>query len=220
MPRARISARVFGLTAIVLTASLAAVLAHVAIDVAGDFVLPHDTYDRIAHHSRLVALAVAAVLGAGSFLTVLAAGFSDARRYRGALRALVRSRITRSTWGFVGLVAAAALPALIAMESVDAFVESGRLPDFAAALGGSIPLGLATLVTLSITLGWALWRTLKIVDASHRRIASALERLITRREATDASHVASCELIAPENSPARVSVLARRAGKRAPPLAA
>jgi hypothetical protein len=160
------------------------------------------------------------VLGVASFLTLIAAGFRDARRYRGAMRALVRSRITRSPSGVIGLVATAAAAALIAMESVDAYVQSGRLPGFAAALGGSIPLGLAMVLIFSLTLGWALWRVLKIVDESHRRIASALERLLTRREATDASHVATCEFIAPDSSPAGVSELARRGGKRAPPLAA
>ena len=220
MQRGRISSKVFGIAVIVLTASIAAVVAHVAIDVAGDFLLPHDTYDRIAHHSRFAALLCAAALGIASVLTLLAAGFKDARRYRGAVRALVGSGITRSPWGLVVLVASASLAALIAMESVDAFVQIGRLPNLAAALGGSIPLGLTVVFSLSSALGWALWRVLKIVDDAHRKIVIALERLLTRREAADASHVSSCEFIAPDSAPVRASVLARRGGKRAPPLAA
>lgn len=218
--RARLAPKAFGAAVLVLTASLAAVVAHFAIDEAGDFLLRHDTYDHIVHHSRFIALLCAFITSASSAMVLIAAALKDARMYRGELRALVSSHANRSPWRLILIVTPMSLLALLAMESLDAWSGSGRIPAFAAALGGSIPLGLGIAACTAAIMGAALWRALTMLNASHRKIAAALEQLLTLRETAGASHAPLRATVLPDRPLSRISVLASRAGKRAPPLPA
>jgi uncharacterized membrane protein YidH (DUF202 family) len=216
----RLAPKAFGAAVLVLTASLAAIVAHFAIDEAGDFLLRHDTYDHVVHHSRFIALLCALVLSASSVMVLLAAALKDARKYRGELRALVGSHANRSPWHLISLVVPMSVCALLAMESLDAWLASGHIPMFADALGGSIPLGLGIVVCTASLMGAALWRALTLVSASHRKIAAALQQFLTQRDTAGASHAPLRASVVPERPLSRISILASRAGKRAPPLPA
>jgi len=218
--RARMGPKAFGVVILIMTASLAAVVAHLAIDEAGDFLLRVDTYDHIVHHSRFLALLCAIILSASSIVALLAAALKDARSYRGELRALVGSHANRSPWRLILLVAPMSLLALLSMESLDAWLSSGHLPTFAGALGGSIPLGLAITASAAAAMATALWRALALLVARHRTITAALERFLTQSETAAASSAHALVAAVPDRPLSKNSVLANRAGKRAPPLPA
>jgi hypothetical protein len=90
-----LTARAAGALAVVAVAALAAAVAHVAIDAIGDIVLPHDTYDDIAHDARtVVAAAVAALFfatAARSMYDVLRCAIGH-RAARGAFQVTSRPR--------------------------------------------------------------------------------------------------------------------------------
>jgi hypothetical protein len=141
-------------------AAMGAALAHLAIDVVGDYALTRDSYDHLRHGSREVvtgiALLVAALLAARGlrFCCEIAAD-NRTRLLRPALR-------LREVVGMlVGAVAASA--AIVpAMEYLDGRLDGQPVRRLGDAFGGSIPLGLgttlvcATLVAL-LVYGLARW---------------------------------------------------------------
>ncbi|MBV9104332.1 MAG: hypothetical protein JO060_12145 [Candidatus Eremiobacteraeota bacterium] len=140
-----------------VAAIMAALLAHVAIDLVGDVALAHDAYDTLAHHSRdLAALVLVFALGGASLRFVFAAldGASNRRGFMQSLRTPVRPL------PFVVAVAVAALVMVVGMESWDTFAATGTLDSLADALGGSPLLGLCIALPLASTLGWLAWRVL------------------------------------------------------------
>jgi hypothetical protein len=219
-PQCSSQARTFGFGVLSLAALLGAAVSHFAIDAAGDFVLTHDTYDHIAHHSRFIALFFAGLAAASTVLLLVGAAMKDARTGGAAVRSLVGFYARRTRWLLVGAIAPASLVALVAMESIDGWLDLGRLPTFADALGGSIALGLGISILAAYVVGEALWRALRFVDESHRAISSTLGRLLTMRDASSTSHPISRTYLPGEDARSRASVLASRAGKRAPPLPA
>jgi hypothetical protein len=108
---------------------------------------------------------------------------------------------------------------LVAMESIDGRIATGIQPGFASTLGGSIVLGASAVTAIGILIAVALWRGLRALAASQRRITSALERILFRRSDVKTS-AALQNRVLKAAEPASSSVLARRAGKRAPPQAA
>ena len=208
----------FGAGVVALAALVAAAIAHVAIDAAGDFVLAHDSYDHIAHHSRFIALLFAGVAAASTLLVLVAAALRDARTDGAALARLVSSCAHRSRWLFIGGVALASLAALVGMESIDGWLDVGRLPTFADALGGSLVLGLGVVALSAWVIGEAAWRVLRFVNASHAAISKTLYRLLTMRDAAGVPQPTPHASVRTDRAAPRGSVLASRAGKRAPPL--
>jgi hypothetical protein len=138
------------LLAVLATALLAAVSAHVTIDVLGDYLVPDDTYDHLAHDSRLlftvVALALATAAATRCFLHFCAAAASIRTRVR-----LLRVRPTQVA-GACALVAVLALLFVPAMETIDALQGGADVDSLADAFGGSLLLGVAT--TLACVLAW------------------------------------------------------------------
>ena len=220
MLRARLIRIAFGLAAFVLTASAAALASHFAIDAAGDVLLRHDSYDRIAHHSRFAAVLCAAVFGAAGAITLAAAAYRDVRERSGAIRALVSAYAHRPLTHVACVVVPAGVAVLLTMESFDAWLSSGHLPTFASALGGSIALGLGIASAVGVAFAAALQWLLDLIHEAHEAIAAALERLLTLRMPRIARAGAAHQTFAFAEYCTRCSVLARRAGKRAPPLAA
>ncbi len=132
------------LTALAVSTCLAAVAAHYAIDLVGDFALAHDAYDDVAHDARGVLGVLAFVVAACGTIASLVA--SVQRRDGGAallatLRAAVPRRIV--PYLLIGLVGTIAL--VMGMEAVDTLAAgrtSDALGDVADLLGGSPALGL------------------------------------------------------------------------------
>ena len=132
--------RAFACAAILLVALGSALLAHLGIDIAGDYLLPHDAYDGVEHSSRAVAFAGALVLLFGLALRLLCAALDEARGSAAALRRVLEPVLGRSPVRFMLLTALLALVALMAMESLDTVLENGRVDDLGDLLGGSIAL--------------------------------------------------------------------------------
>lgn len=123
-------------------ASIAALAAHVGIDILGDVLLPHDTYDDIAHQSRAVMAYTALTIVCGVTIRLLFAALDAARaapRSRSA-RAVVDARLIRA---YTALVVVAAFILLIGMEFVDLAAAGHPCDDVGDLLGGSIWLGVA-----------------------------------------------------------------------------
>ena len=138
------------LLAVMATALLAAVSAHVGIDVLGDYLVPDDAYDHLAHASRLlftlVALGLAAAAAVHCFLHFCAAAASIRTRVR-----LLRVRPAQIAGACVS-IALLALLLVPCMETIDAIQAGAEIDSLADAFGGSMVLGVLT--TLGCALFW------------------------------------------------------------------
>lgn len=162
-------------------ASAAAALAHYAIDVVGDYALPHDTYDGVSHASRAllsgVALLVAFVLARRG----LRACFKIATSRRGNLPAASFS--LREWAGFVLAAIAGTAVFVPAMEWLDGRLAGVPVRELDDAFGGSILLGLATTV-LCATLVASLIYAIAFWLLSHRDDIVAIIVTLCRRSDT------------------------------------
>lgn len=210
----------FGIAVLVSAACVAAVAAHYAIDAAGDYLVPHDTYDHIGHVSRSIATFVAAGLTLVGAFVFLIAAFADARRFRGALDAVLGASGLRTPLRLALAIVPTTLVVLVAMESIDGRIATGIQPSFASALGGSIGLGSSIVCATGVLVALALWRGLRALSASKQRLTSALVRLVARRDAARSRADARRRPIDAPATSGLGSILSRRAGKRAPPQAA
>lgn len=206
-----------GLALVLMAAGVAAFIAHVAIDVAGDYLLPHDSYDFVTHHSRAVAIAGSLLLAATVTLRVFDVALDQARGARISLRAVLDHALSPTPWRFIALVIVAALCTLGAMESLDTFARDGSLDDLADLLGGSVWLGLGIATPTAVLIGALLWHVVRRIARSSAVLVRVLGALLAtarnRSNLNDRLHRRAA-VPAPRN---RGSILARREGKRAPP---
>src|SRR5271166_1833453 len=72
-----LAAIAFALLAIVAAAGVAALAAHVTIDIAANFFVAHDPYDDIEHRSRFWFLGGSLAIAAAGALAVLVAALKD-----------------------------------------------------------------------------------------------------------------------------------------------
>jgi len=196
----------------------AALLAHVGIDVAGDFLLAHDTYDGLEHRSRGEILSLALGFACASILWILWVAFEDVRGERGATRLTVEDLLGRGPWKFVAAVVALSLPALLGMEFFDVRSGGGRIDDIADLLGGSAPLGLGIVSVTATLAGLAVRYLARLLLASHRAFVAVAHRLIAlvarvrpQGDARPPERGVGCQI-------GQRSILSRRSGKRGPPL--
>jgi hypothetical protein len=193
-------------------------LAHVAIDVAGDFLLAHDTYDGLEHRSRSEIFSVALAFACASVLWLLWVAFQDARGGRGATRLSVDDLLGRGPWRFVAAVVALSLPALVGMEFLDVTSSGGRIDDLTDLLGGSAQLGLGLTSAAAVLVGLTVRRVARMLLASQRAFVAVVHRLI----ALVARVRPQGDARPPERALGRQlgqrSILSRRSGKRGPPL--
>lgn len=159
-------------------AAAAAALAHVAIDIVGDYALAHDTYDNVAHTSRGLVTGIAvfiAVLLARQGLRVCLA-IAMANRGRANSPGPFRREM------LLFILGAIAMSAIIVpgMEWLDGRLDGVPVREFDDAFGGSIALGLGTTAlcagfVASLVYGVARWLI------SHRdSIATLIETLLGR----------------------------------------
>ena len=203
---------------VLLAGAISAVFAHAAIDVAGDYLLAHDAYDGIAHHSRALFGAIALVAVALVALRFLWEALDRrASSLTGLLRGLRAARGT-SGWRFVLLVSAVAFVALVAMEWTDALLDGVRIDDFADLLGGSGVLGFGIVTLTGLCVGWLVRLGLQALADWEPAIAAFFARLLPRR--CDERPIVPERFRALAGSLDGACRLARRHGKRAPPLLA
>lgn len=201
--------------ALLCGAALAAACAHLAIDLAGDVLLAHDTYDGVGHDARSVfgAAGLAAAFAA-AFRLLLGAldGGSTARRRLGELR---RDLLPRLGWRFVGATVAGAILALVAMEIFDQRAAGRPIDDLGDLLGGSVALGL-TIVTLAGALVATLLRvTLRWLFAVGVALSLAVAQFVRRCRTPLVRRWAR---LRPLLARAASAPLAHRLAKRGPPL--
>jgi hypothetical protein len=141
-------------------ALLAAVGAHVGIDIAGDYLLRDDTYDHVAHGSRELFTLFALLCACGAFTLLLRDLVSIAASLPRRVRLLRFSH--RYFAGWTAAVAALALCLVPAMETIDTLRSGGDVDSLADAFGGSLLLGggitlacaLAVCALLFVLVGW------------------------------------------------------------------
>lgn len=154
-----------GALLVVIAASLAALIAHVGIDLAGDVLLEHDTYDGIAHDSRALIGVVVVLSAAAGLLVWLAGAWREATGSRHAGGFLAVALPKRSV-PFVLAVIACGFFILVGMERADTLSAGRSIDDLGDLLGGSPLLGAMTLAPagalvalVTLALGRALCRS-------------------------------------------------------------
>lgn len=159
-------------------AAAAAAVAHVAIDVVGDYALPHDTYDNLAHSSREIVSVFAAVVA----VFLLARGL----RLCCEIGAVNRTRVRVATgwlrefWAFAGGVAAASACVVPAMEWLDCRFVGVAVDDLDDAFGGSVLLGIATTVLCAFLIAGAIYAIAAWLTSHRDTIATIIETLLGR----------------------------------------
>jgi hypothetical protein len=203
---------------LVFAACCAALISHVGIDVAGDYLLAHDAYDGLDHRSRSEILALGLTLALGAILRVVsravrAAGAGGSGDDRAELLALVGC----SPWRFALRVMALSIVALAAMEAVDVWSSGGAIDDVADLFGGSLLLGSSITLPVAGACALGVRFLVRLAIVSQHSLAAALGRLIaliTRNGTTEKRRFERRSAGAWRYR----SILARRGGKRGPPL--
>ncbi|HTA39936.1 MAG TPA: hypothetical protein VK760_12715 [Candidatus Acidoferrales bacterium] len=196
--------------------TLAALVAHVAIDVAGDYLLAHDTYDDIPHESRALFLVALAAIALAVSLPLLF-DLLD-RRCASTASLLRRVRASLGSPVLFALVSTAfAVLTLAGMEWMDCSAARTPVDGIEDLFGGSLVLGLGLTLALGCIGGWLVHRFVRLIAGFEPHIAALLFRLVR----------AACSPLVPvlaaQHAPAsrtivRSLLLARRGSKRGPPL--
>jgi hypothetical protein len=198
-------------------AFLAALLAHVSIDIVGDYVLPHDTYDDPEHGSRWVASIALGICALGALGALGRAVFAETRGRRGAVRAALRMAAPSSALAFGIAVTAIALPLLAAMAWLDDTAAGIGPDDVADLFGGSIPLGASITAGFALAIAAGLHRFVVFLTGKHRSIVRALEAFVRIFRARTGAALRSVSRLQ-QNRPRVSAALARcTSGNRAPP---
>jgi hypothetical protein len=203
-----------------VAAGLAALGAHVAIDVAGDFLLPHDAYDAPAHGSRWIAsiaLAATVLAVAGALLR---AALAESRGSRFALRAALLASVPRGAGTMCGYVAALALPMLAGMAAFDAATAGAAIDSGADLFGGSIPLGLSIALGFAVVAGIASHAGIRALAAGHRALVRAVESFVRLRNASRDASRAWSDWAAPDRPRVEAALYRSIGANRAPPASA
>ncbi len=203
---------------IAFAACLAALVSHIGIDIAGDYLLPHDSYDGVGHQSRSDVFALAAIIAIATLLHFVAGTIREARLTCGDGRATFEKNFGRAPWRCVGVVVVLTLASLATMEAMDLAAGGSPIDDLADLFGGSMALGLSISVPVAALAAAAARILARFLLVSQRTLAVALQRLIALATRS-ARRTSGCM-----QRPGRVarrryrSVSARRCAKRGPPL--
>jgi hypothetical protein len=216
--RRALQTNVFAALMLVGATCVAALFAHVGIDLAGDVVLAHDTYDGLDHRSRSEALIVSLALLFGALLRVAWLALDEARTGRAAARPSFDDVFGRERWRFIFTVVALTLPVLVTMELFDIVADGRRLDDVADLLGGSVWLGLGITIPFAALVAQAVRSIAKLVMSSHRALVTVIGRLFAllarlHRQVEKRTPKPSVGILIH-----RRSILSRPSGTRGPPL--
>jgi hypothetical protein len=209
--------RAFRISLVCIAATFAALLAHVAIDIAGDYVLAHDAYDGIDHQSRaiFVVAAIAAVLVVASRVLFKLLDRSS-NSHESLLRRL--SAACGSPAAFILQTAFLAIVTLAGMELLDCALSGTPVDGIEDLFGGSLALGLGTTLAIGALAGWCAHGLMRLLGHREAQIAALLYRFVfaafARPILTGTSRRARMS-----RTLERALLLARRGSKRGPPLA-
>ncbi len=124
----------------------AALIAHIGIDVLGDYALPHDAYDDLAHESRAFVLGLVTILASSLGGAWLLSAVREARGSVDMLSREFRASLSLGRLPFFLTTLGCATILLVAMEALDVKLAGGAIDDLADLFGGSVFLGFGTLV--------------------------------------------------------------------------
>ncbi len=204
------------LSLLLCAAAAGAALAHVAIDVAGDYLLPADTYDHLQHGSRELVTGLAILIAAVLAARGLRACCTIATANRGML---ARPAIgIRETLGlFAGAVATSAF-VVPAMELLDGRIDGVAVQSMPDAYGGSVLLGLATTLLCAAFATAVVYAVARWLISHRDSIATMIESLLLRT--TGAARPTSRRRAAQRLTLRRRAAHALSLAKRGPPAAA
>jgi hypothetical protein len=205
------------LTGVAVCAS--AVAAHVGIDIAGDVVLAHDTYDGVAHASRGEMMSGAA-LGIGFVLLWLVRAALERTRVTHGMRLTVDDVLGRGPHRFVFAVVGLSIPMLATMECFDITASGGGVDGVADLLGGSIALGLGLTTVIAAAIALIVRRIARFALDSREALARIIGQFFTLLTRAVAPCDASRSECGVGLQIGQRSILSRRSGKRGPPLPA
>jgi len=206
-----------GALVVVFAACCAALLSHVAIDIAGDFLLAHDTYDGLDHRSRSDVFAFGLTIGIGALLRLVWGAIREAHTGRSGARPGFDDVYGRGPWRFILFVVALTVPALATMEAFDLACSGSSIDGAADLFGGSFGLGFAVTIPVAVLSAFAVRFLARLITASQHSLAVVFERLIslltrTARARQERSHRRGAAGVRRNRS-----ILARRSAKRGPP---
>jgi hypothetical protein len=206
----------FRVTLVAVAATLAALLAHVAIDILGDYVLAHDAYDGVDHQSRAIFVVATLVLALGIAARVV---FELLSKGSGSHASLLRA--VRANFGtparFVLQTILLATVTLAGMELLDCVLSATPVDGIEDLFGGSLSLGLGTVLVTSALTGWLAHRLVRLLADRETQIAALIYRFVFASTALPV--VAGMAHRAwPSATIERSLLLARRGSKRGPPL--
>ncbi len=194
-------------------AAAGAAIAHLAIDVVGDYVLASDSYDHLRHGSRElltgIALIVAAVLAAqGLRICCEIASKNRTRLLRPSLP-------LPETIGMLAGAATASLAIVPGMEYLDGRLDGMPVRGIADAFGGSIPLGLATTLACATLVAISVYAFARWLISHRDSVATIIETLLRRSVENDRPQ--EYDLTAQRVMVRRRTPNALRLAKRGPP---
>jgi hypothetical protein len=210
--------RAFPAITTALAVSLAAPLAHAAIDLLGDYVLPHDPMDALAHRSRALVAATGLAVALAFVLRLVWSALQEARGSGGGRAALERL-LAEPAWRAVARTALFAFVGLAAMEAFDTLSAGAEIDDAGDLVGGSFPLAGAVDLVVSAAVALGLRRGLRLALATHRTLVGVLLVFFVTASAASAAWTARRR---PETQRRRRAITQplRVRGLRAPPLLA
>jgi hypothetical protein len=194
----------------------AAVTAHVAIDVAGDYLLPHDTFDDAAHGSRLLFGSFAALLAMTIFGAAVRGAIREARGREAAFCDALRELAPGDLRWYFAAVVGFTFALLLAMQSIDGAVAGGDADDLAGLFGGSIFLGgTCTLAAALVAAVASRWLYVRL--GCFRRTFVALTFAFVDRSSARETAVCRISRAPVRRYAAAVFIAANRCAGRAPP---
>lgn len=195
--------------------ALAASIAHVVIDVAGDYLLARDSYDGIVHHSRALLPALAALVLVVVAIRIVCDAIDRRCSSTTSMLAAVREALGHPA-AFVFASAALAVAVLAAMEYFDCLLASDAfgLDDL---FGGSIFLGAGTALALGAVSGWITYRCVRLAAQYEAPIAAFIVSILKLALQTPVAPPLQ-RGIAPAGVAHYALVLARQGRRRGPPF--
>ena len=179
MPSKRVGVRIGLRTIVSLSvcgAAAGAAMAHLAIDVLGDYALRWDSYDHLKHGSRELVTAVALLLAVLLAARGLRVCCEIAARNRNRL---LRPALRLSDIIGVLLAGAVTSAAMVpGMEYLDGRLDGVPVRGLGEAFGGSIPLGLATTIASALLATAILLAVVRWLISHRDSIATIIETLL------------------------------------------
>jgi len=201
------------LALVIAAAAAAAVVAHGTIDVIADFLVAHASYDDVSSHdSRGLVVTIAAL-----FAGVVASHGLRLCCDVAANRTLASTRAPswRSAPFFVGATMLLASIIVPAMEVFDSRLAGTTLTNLDDAFGGSVFLGLVTILACAAVTAIAVYALARWILSHRERIIAAIVGITRSRSQSLTGLRRSRTFADAPICPRRLSALRR--GKRAPP---